>query len=89
MKLKFTKNKDGEISVKIGEKDFSIEDYIEMIKELKDENSIEAEFGGNISVEEQNSVKSMLQEINNIKETNTNGNEGEVDDEINTDDIPF
>lgn len=85
MKLKFTKDKDGEISVKIGEKDFSTADYINMIKEIKSKKEIEAEYGDDISEDEIDSVKSMLKDINNIKETDVSKNE----EKINPEDIPF
>lgn len=69
MKLKFEKTKDGAISVKIGDRSFTTKDYIQMIKDIKNEEKMEAEFGDGITQEEQNSVNSMLDEVNNIKET--------------------
>lgn len=75
MKLEFTKNEDGEIFVKIGLKEFSNEDYIRMIKEIKSGKKIEANFGDNISKDEQDSVLLMLKSINNIKTTGDNAKE--------------
>ena len=75
MKLEFTKNEDGEIFVKIGLKEFSNEDYIRMIKEIKSAKKIEANFGDNISKDEQDSVLLMLKSINNIKTTGDNAKE--------------
>ncbi|MBT4516998.1 MAG: hypothetical protein HOC78_03805 [Candidatus Komeilibacteria bacterium] len=95
MKLRFEKNKDGEIIVKVDEKTFSTKDYIEMIKEIKNEKKIDAEFGSDITEEEEISVKSMLESINNIEEADyqeTNSVDesvGEDEEEINPDDIPF
>ena len=95
MKLRFEKNKDGEIIVKVDEKTFSTKDYIEMIKEIKNEKKIDADFGSDITEEEEISVKSMLESINNIEEADyqeTNSVDesvGEDEEEINPDDIPF
>jgi len=100
MKLKFIKNEAGEVSVKIEEKDFCAKDYIKMIKEIKEGKKIEVDFEGKISKDEQDSVRLMIKKINNIKETNDNGNEEideetdeeideEIDEKINPNDIPF
>ncbi len=102
MKLKFKKNENKEILVKINGKDFSTKDYIEMIKEINNEKKIEVEFGKNVTEEEQESVLSMFNDINNIKEVDhkecdgiVNHNEdleGESkkdDDEIKVKNIPF
>ena len=87
MKLKFEKNKNGEITIKVDGKDFSTKDYIQMIKKIKNEEKIEPEFGGNITEEEQNSVNSMIDDLNNIKESKVD--ESEAKEEINVDNIPF
>lgn len=89
MKLKFTKNSEGEIFVKVEEKDFSTEDYITMIKELKKGELLEVEFEGDISEEEKGHVNSMVKEINDIENASTVEEEKEVDEKINPDDIPF
>ena len=75
MKLKFEKNKDGIISVKVGDRNFATKDYIQMIKDIKSEEKIEAEFGDDITQEEQDSVNSMLEEINKIKERDEGNDE--------------
>ena len=97
MKLKFEKNENEEIFVKINGEDFFTKDYIEMIKEVKKEKKIEAEFGENITEEEQKSVESMLKDINDIKELGykedknegLESEDGEEGDEIKIEDIPF
>ena len=89
MKLKFIKNEDGVISVKIGKEDFSTGDYIEMIKEIKNEKKIEVEFEENISEDEQDSVKLMIKDINNIGKADFNEKEEVVEDKIKLEDIPF
>lgn len=91
MKLKFEKNEIGEIFVRIGEKDFSTADYIKMIEEVKDKKKITAEFGENISEEDQNSVNSMLIEINSIgkKDSIKKEESDEEEEQISAEDIPF
>lgn len=88
MKLKFEKNENGEISVKVDDKSFSTQDYIQMIKDVKNEEPIDAEFDENFTEDEKSNVNSMLESINNIGEEDSEDDE-EVVDEINPDDIPF
>ncbi|MFH2035880.1 MAG: hypothetical protein ABIJ45_05700 [Candidatus Zixiibacteriota bacterium] len=91
MKLKFEKNQEGKVYIKIDDVIFSTKDYITMIKEIKKEKVIEAEFSENIDTVEQGNVKSMLKEINNIRETDDD-EEDEAVDQINADaddDLPF
>jgi hypothetical protein len=81
MKLHFDKKEDGEIYAQVEGKDFSTKDYIQMIKEVKSEKKIEASFGKQITQDEQDSVKEMLVEINQInKEDTVSGDEAEKDD---------
>jgi hypothetical protein len=89
MKLKFEKNENGEISVKVGDKSFSTQDYIQMIKDIKNEEAIDAEFDENFTEEEKGNVNSMLESINNIGEEDAENEEEEVEEEINPADIPF
>lgn len=86
MKLKFEKSEEGEISVKIEDRNFVTKDYIQMIKDIKSDEKMEAEFSEEITQEEQNSVNSMLDEINKIKEVATNENDGD-NEEVHTEDI--
>jgi len=86
MKLKFQKNDDGNIKILVGDKIFSTKFYIEMIKEIKNEENIEAEFSENISEEEKKEVNAMLAKINNIRENDTSE---ETDDNEEIDDLPF
>lgn len=86
MKLIFQKNHKGEISVLVGDKKFSTKFYIEMIKIIRKEENIEAEFGENISEEEKEEVNGMLAEINSIRE-NDNGDETDKNEKL--DDLPF
>lgn len=94
MKLKFEKSENGVISVKIGDNDFVTKDYIKMIKDIKNGEKIEAEFGDNISKEERDSVSSMFKDINSIKETSADENKEAAaieypEGDINPDDLPF
>jgi len=89
MKLKFQKNEKNEIFVKIGEKDFSTDDYIKMIKDVRNHKKIEADFEGSISGDEQDSVLSMLNEINNIGENDDYEGDEKDTEEISVENIPF
>ena len=84
MKIKFNQNKDGKIVVEIDNKAFVTKDYLQMIKEIKSNNKIEAEFTETISQDEQKIVNQMIEKINKIKEA-----EIKEDGEVNSDDIPF
>ncbi|MCK5332454.1 hypothetical protein KAJ41_01155 [Candidatus Parcubacteria bacterium] len=84
MKIKFTKKESGEISATIKGDDFSPEDYITMIKELKKGEGLEVEFEGDISKEEQGHINSMIEAINDIEKTAS-----VEDEETNSDDMPF
>lgn len=90
MKLKFEKNENGEISARVAGKDFSPKDYIEMVKEIKNNEEIEVEFGEGLTEEEMDSVNSMIEDINNI----TTINSEEIEDsregnKVELDDVPF
>ncbi len=88
MKLKFRKNEKGEILVEVDGKSFSTKDYIEMIKEIKNEKKIEAEFEKNITNDERNYVESMLNDLNKINETTDNAVE-DYDEAGEAGDLPF
>lgn len=90
MKLKFDKNTEGEISVQINGKSMGSEDYITLIKEVKSETKIEADFGGDVTLEERGSIDAMLKKINKINSDSANGGIIDYDEEeIKPEDIPF
>ncbi|MEY4440458.1 MAG: hypothetical protein RLY49_84 [Candidatus Parcubacteria bacterium] len=66
MKLKFLKKENDEIYIMIGEKEFSSNDYVDMIKEIYSNEKVEVEFSSDITSEEQESVNFMIAEINKI-----------------------
>ena len=82
MKLHFDKKEDGEIYVQINGKDFSTKDYIQMVKDIRDEKKIEASHGKQITQEEQDSIKEMLVEINQINKENPETEEETEDDDF-------
>lgn len=67
MKLIFSKNANNEIDVKL-QKGTIVEDfsYIEMINQLLIENKFEDTDFGNLTVEEQTKVNSMLDKIKDV-----------------------
>lgn len=83
MKLTFIKNSAGEIVVKVKGENFVTRDYIEMVKQVKANKPIEAEFDKEITKEEKDSVNLMLGEINKI------GEAGKADDKSESDDTSF
>ncbi len=74
MKLFFDKKEDGEIFVQVEGKEFSPTDYIRMVKEIKRKEKIEAAYGEKITLDEKNSVETMLREINRINEEESGEN---------------
>jgi uncharacterized protein (DUF2344 family) len=96
MKLKFTRKKNGEISLTINDKDFNTDDYLKIIKEIYNGNKIELDdFDDSITEEEQASIKKMIEKINSIKDESLIDETEENDDadingeNINSDSIPF
>ncbi len=96
MKLKFTKNKNEEILLTMNGKEFDTNDYLEIVKNIKDDKKIELEdFDETISPEEQESIKEMIKEINLIgnNDDNTEDEESNAvecpEEDINPENIPF
>lgn len=91
MKLHFDRKGGGEVVVQVDGKDFTTVDYIKMIKEVKKDGKIEADFSEQISQDEKDSVGAMLKEINRInqKQEEAEPNIEYPEQDINPDDIPF
>lgn len=97
MKLKFTKDEDGEILLTMNGKKFDTNHYLEIVKNIKDEKELELDdFDETISQGEQESIKEMIKEINLISTRNEDENLSSNEDskyseseDINPDDIPF
>lgn len=80
MKLIFNKDKNNEVTVKIQQGTVAVDfTYIEMIKQLLENNEIEEPDFNNISDKEKGSLEGMLKKISKIFE------EDEVDDDANID----
>jgi len=69
MKLSFDKKDSGEVFVQVEGRNFATKDYIEMIKQIKKNEEVEAEFTESITQDERNSIEAMLGEINGIKDS--------------------
>ncbi len=68
MKLKFTRNGNGDVILLVDQEPFSTEHYIDMVKSIKEKVEIEVEdFGDDITHDEQESIKKMIKEINEIE----------------------
>ena len=90
MKLHFDKNTDGEIFAQVDGKDFSTKDYIRMIKEIKNKERIEADFGEQITQDEKERVNEMLMEINLVGQSDIDpDDDGGENSEGDLADLPF
>lgn len=79
MKLKFTKNGNDEVVLLVDGELFTTEDYLRMVKCVKDDEQIELDdFDDDITQEEIGSIKKMINEINEIEFTDSS--EEEEDD---------
>lgn len=96
MKLKFTRNENGEVVLLVDQEPFCTEHYLEMVKSVKEKVEIEVEdFGDDITHDEQESIKKMIKEINEIEFSEDQENEDVEDfDSIGnngneSEDLPF
>lgn len=77
MKLVFTKNEEGEISVEVNDSLFETKDYVEMIKGIKKGDKVEVSYDEVFTSEETEKIDSMIDKINDIS--------SDDDEDINSD----